>query len=90
MAGGVAADYGMLVVAVTTTGLIIWRDLASAPAWQTVTAGLLLALLIAWSGHDTVQIGAAVVLVIVTLAQALTGRPRPLHAGPVPRPSRAS
>jgi len=74
----------MLVMAVITTGLIIWRDRAPGPAWQTVTAGLLLALLIAWSGHDTVQIGAAAVLVIATLAQAITGHPRPPQAGPVP------
>ena len=85
-AGGVAADYGMLVAAVITTGLIIWRDRATGPAWQTVAAGLLFALLIAWSGHDTVQIGAAVVLVAMTLAQAITGRPRPPHAGPIPPP----
>jgi hypothetical protein len=86
MATGVEADYGMLVAAVITTGLIIWRDRATGPAWHTVTAGLLFALMIAWSGHDTVLIGLAVVLVIVTLVQALTSHPR-THAGPVP-PSR--
>jgi len=32
MATGVATDYGMLVVAVITTGLIIWRDRASGSA----------------------------------------------------------
>jgi Family of unknown function (DUF6064) len=86
MAAGVAADYGMLVAAVIATGLIIWRDRTSAPAWETVAAALLFALLIAWSGHDTVLIGAAVVLLITTLAQALTGHPRPAQAGPVPPP----
>ena len=87
---GVAADYGMLVAAVITTGLIIWRDRATGPAWQTVAAGLLFALLIAWSGHDTVQIGAAVVLVAMTLAQpspAAHGRLMPVRSR---RPSRAS
>ena len=84
MAAGVAADYGMLVAAVIATGLIIWRDRASAPAWETVAAALLFALLVAWSGHDTVLIGAAVVLLIATLAQALTGHPRPSQAGPIP------
>lgn len=84
MATGVEADYGMLVAAVITTGLIIWRDRATGPAWHTVTAGLLAALMVAWSGHNNVLIGLAVVLVIVTLAQALTGHPRPPHAGPVP------
>jgi len=51
-----------------------------------VTAGLLLALMIAWSGHGNVLIGLAVVLLAVMLAEALTGHRRP-HAGPVP-PSR--
>jgi len=83
MAGGVAADYGMLVAAVITTALIIWRDGATRPRWQTVAARLLFALLIAWSGHDTVQVGAAVVLVAMTLTQAVTGGPRPPHAGPI-------
>ena len=86
MATGVEADYGMLVAAVITTGLIIWRDRASGPAWHTVTAGLLFALMIAWSGHDTVLVGLAVVLLAVMLAQAITGRLRPPHAGPVSPP----
>jgi hypothetical protein len=88
MATGIEADYGMLAAALITTGWIIWRDRASGPAWHTVTAGLLFALMIAWSGHDNVLIGLAVVLVIVTLVQALTSHPRP-HVGPVP-PSRPS
>ena len=83
MATGVDADYGMLVAAVITTGLIIWRDRASGSAWYTVTAGLLFALMVAWSGHNNVLIGLAVVLVIVTLAHALTSHPR-THARPVP------
>jgi Family of unknown function (DUF6064) len=86
MATGVEADYGMLVAAVITTGVIIWRDRASGPAWRTVTAGLLFALMIAWSGHNTVLIGLAVVLLVRMLAQATTGRPRPPHAGPVSPP----
>jgi hypothetical protein len=86
MATGVEADYGMIVAAVITTGLIIWRDRAIGPAWHTVTAALLFALMVAWSGHDNVLIGLAGVLVIVTLAQAITSHPR-THAGPVP-PSR--
>ena len=40
MATGVVVDYGMLVAPVITTGLIIWRDRASGPAWHTVTARL--------------------------------------------------
>jgi hypothetical protein len=44
---------------------------------------------LAWSGHDSVLIGAALVLVAVTLAKALNGRPRP-HTGPIPPPRWAS
>jgi hypothetical protein len=80
-------DYGMLVATVITTGWIIWRDRAAGPAWHTVTAGLLFALMIAWSGHDNVLIGLAVVLLIVMLVRAITGHLRRPHAGPVP-PSR--
>jgi hypothetical protein len=54
LARGVAADYGMLVAALITEGLIIWRDRTYSPAWQTVTAGLALALMIARSGHEDV------------------------------------
>jgi uncharacterized protein DUF6064 len=86
MATGVTADYGMIAAAVITAGLIIWRDRASGPAWQTVTAGLLFALMVAWSGHDNVLIGLAVVLLAATLAQALTGHRRARHAGAVPPP----
>ena len=81
---GVAADYGMLVAALITAGVIIWRDRTSSPAWQTVTAGLLLALMIAWSGHEDVLAGLAVVLVAATLMQAIKGQHQPPHAGPVP------
>ena len=84
LARGVAADYGMLIAALITAGLIIWRDRTSSPAWQTVTAGLLLALMIAWSGHEDVLAGLAVVLVAATLMQAIKGHPRPPHAGPIP------
>ena len=87
LARGVVADYGMLVTALITAGLIIWRDRASSPAWQSVTAGLLLALMIAWSGHEDVLMGLAFVLVALTLAQAITGHPQPPQALPIP-PSR--
>jgi hypothetical protein len=78
MGTGVVEDYGMLVAAVITVGWIIWRDRASGPTWHTVTAGLLFALMIAWSGHDDVLIGVAVVLLVVMLALGIiTGRPPP-------------
>ena len=86
LAGGVVVDIGMLVAAVITTGLIIWRDRATGPAWHTVTAGLLFALMTGWSGHDNVLIGIAVVLLAWILVQAITGHHRPPHAGPI-RPS---
>ena len=60
------------------------------PAWHTVTAGLLFALMIAWSGHDSVLIGLAVVLLAVMLVRAITGHLRRPHAARSTRPSRAS
>ena len=90
LARGVTADYGMLAAALITAGLIIWRDRTSSPAWQTVTAGLLLALMIAWSGHEDVLTGLALVLVAVTLTQAIKGHPRPAHAGPISPPAQAN
>ena len=40
------------------------------------------------TGHDDVLTGLALVLVAVTLAQAIRGYARPPHAGPLP-PARA-
>jgi hypothetical protein len=77
-----AAAVAVAVAAVISTGLIIWRDRATGPAWHAVTAGLLFALMIAWSGHDSVLIGLAVVLIAVMLARAVTGHLRPAHARP--------
>jgi hypothetical protein len=87
---GVAADYGMLVAALITAGLITWRDRTCAPAWRTVIAGLLLALMIAWSGHEDVLAGLALVLAAISLAQAIKGHPRPPHAEPASPPRRAN
>jgi Family of unknown function (DUF6064) len=84
LARGVAGDYGMLVAALITVGLIIWRDRESSPAWQSLTAGLLFALMIAWSGHEDVLMGVAVVLVAVTLAQRINGHNRRPHGRPIP------
>jgi hypothetical protein len=67
--------------ALIATAMIIWRDRASGPAWHTVTAGLLFAVMIAWSGHDNVLIG--LVLVAVTLVQAIVAHRQPPPAGPV-------
>jgi Family of unknown function (DUF6064) len=87
---GVAADYGMLVAGLITAGLIIWRDRGSSSTWETVTAGLVLALMIAWSGHEDVLAGLAVILAAVTLMHATTGHARPPHAEPVLPPGRAN
>jgi Family of unknown function (DUF6064) len=86
MAMGNVADFGLILVAVITVGLIIWRDRTS--SWQTVAAGLLLAVMIAWSGHDDVLIGTALILVAVTFAQTIRGGAQRLHAGRPPRPAR--
>ena len=51
-----------------------------------MTAALLFALMIAWSGHDTVLIGLAVVLLAAMLVRAITGHRRPHRAGPIPPP----
>lgn len=69
MGTGVVVDIGMLVAAVITALVILWRD-RTAP-WQTITAGALLTLMVAWSGHEDVLMGIAVVLVAVTLVQAV-------------------
>jgi hypothetical protein len=45
---------------------------------------LLFALMIAWSGHEDVLMGLAVVLVAVTLAQVINGHRRPPHGRPIP------
>lgn len=84
MATGVVVDYGMLAAALITAGWIIWRDRVTGPAWLTVTAGLLFALMVTWSGHDSVLIGLAVVLLAVMLARAIPRHARPSRAGPVP------
>jgi hypothetical protein len=90
MATGVVVDYGMLPAALITTGWVIWRDRASGPAWRTVTAGLLFALMIAWSGHDQVLIALAVVLVAVLLARPSPATGRHITPPLPPRPTKAS
>jgi hypothetical protein len=52
-----------------------------------LTAGLLLALMIAWSGHEDVLMGLAFVLAGLTLAQTVTSHPQPPQALPI-HPSR--
>lgn len=85
LARGVAADYGMLAAAPIAAGLIIWRDRASWPAGQTLTAGLLLALMIGWSGHEDVLNGIALVALAVTAALAIRAGRRLPRARPAAR-----
>jgi uncharacterized protein DUF6064 len=87
IAMGHAADFGMALVGVITVGLIIWRDRTS--SWQTVAGGVLLAAMIAFTGHDDLVIGIALVLTAVTLVQTIWGDAQRLHASRPPQPGRA-
>ena len=87
LAMGIVADVGLVLAGVTTVGVIIWRDRTS--SWQTVAAGVVLAAMIVWSGHDDVLIGAALILVVVTFAQTIWGDAQRLRANRPPRPERA-
>ena len=71
IAMGHVADFPLILVGMITVGLIIWRDRTS--SWQTVAGGVLLAAMIAFTGHDDLVIGTALVLVAVTLAQTIWG-----------------
>jgi len=84
---GHVADFGMALVGVITVGLIIWRDRTS--SWQTVAGGVLLAAMIAFTGHDDLVIGIALVLTAVTLVQTIRGDAQQLRAGRPPQPERA-
>jgi hypothetical protein len=72
------SDLTLGLVAVITVGVLIWRDRTS--IWQMVAAGVLLALMIALSGHDDLLIGIALILVAVTLAQTIWGDLQQLNA----------
>src|SRR5215469_6219893 len=74
IAMGHVADFPLILVGMITVGLIIWRDRTS--SWQTVAAGVLLAAMIAFTGHDDVVIGTALALTAVTLVQTIRGDPQ--------------
>jgi hypothetical protein len=74
LAMGHAADFVLIPVGVITALVILWRDRRS--TWQTVVSGLLLALMIVFSEHDDVLLGLALILVAVTLTQAVRGSPQ--------------
>ncbi len=86
LAMGHVPDFPLILVGAVTVGLIIWRDRTS--GWQTVVAGVVLAVMIAFSGQDVVLIGIALILVAVTLAQAIWGDAQRLRVGRPPRSER--
>src|SRR5207247_2307820 len=86
MATGIVVDFGLVLAGAITAGVLIWRDRTS--SWQTVAAGVVLAAMIAGSGHDDVLMVAALVLVAVTFVQTIWGDAQRLHAGRPPRPER--
>jgi hypothetical protein len=85
---GIVADVGLVVAGVTTAVVILWRDRTS--SWQIVIAGLLLALMIALSGHDDLLIGVGLVLVAVTLAQTIRGAAPMAPESRLPEPAGSS
>lgn len=87
LAMGHVPDFPLILVGAVTVGLIIWRDRTS--SWQTVAGGVLLALMIAFSGQDVVLIGIALLLAGVTLAQAIWGDAQRLYTSRPPKPGRA-
>jgi hypothetical protein len=80
LAMGHAADFVLIPVGVITALVILWRDRRS--SWQTVVSGLLVALLVVFSGQTVELIGLALILVAVTLIQAVRVDMR--HLRPVP------
>jgi hypothetical protein len=86
IAMGHVADFPLILVGAITVGLIIWRDCTA--RWQTVVAGLLLALMIALSGHDDLVIGTALVLTAMTLVQTIRGGAQQLRAERPQQPER--
>lgn len=73
---GIVVDAGLVVAGVTSAVVILWRDRPS--IWQTVVAGLALAVMVVSSGHDDLLIGIALVLLVVTLAQTIRRGAAPL------------
>ena len=86
LAMGNVPDFVLILVGVTTAGLLIWRDRTS--SGQTVVAGLVLATMITFSGQDVVLIGAALILGAVAFVQTIRGDAGLLHADRPARPER--
>jgi hypothetical protein len=86
IAMGHVPDFPLILVGAVSVGLIIWRDRTS--SWQTVVAGLVLALMIAFSGQDVELVGIALILIAVTLVQTIRGDAQQLHASRPPQTGR--
>jgi Family of unknown function (DUF6064) len=86
LAMGHVPDFPLILVGMITAGVFIWRDRTS--SWQTVVAGLLLTLMIVFSGHDVELIGIALVLTAVTLVQTVWDDAQRLHASRPQHPER--
>jgi hypothetical protein len=71
MATGVVADVVLALAGVITALILLWRDRTS--PWQTLVAGGVLTVMIVESGHDDRLLMVALILVAVTLAQAIWG-----------------
>lgn len=79
----IPTDLTLGTVAVVTVGVLIWRDRTSIR--QTVAAMVVLAMMIAFLGHDDWLIGISLVLVAVTFAQTIWGDTHRLHTGRPPQ-----
>jgi Family of unknown function (DUF6064) len=86
LATGIVVDVGMVVAGVAATGVLIWRGHTS--IWQTIAAGLVLALMAVWSGQDSMLIGIALILTALTVTQTLRGGVSRLSASRSLRPVR--
>lgn len=87
MATGIVPDFALILAGAITAGVLIWRDRTS--SLQTVVAGVVLAVMIAFTGHDDWLMVIGLILVAVTLAQAIWGDARRLHASRPPQSERA-
>jgi hypothetical protein len=87
---GVYEDVAMPLASVVGTALIVWRDRVSTR--QVAIAGLVLAVLVAFTGNNDALLGLGLILLAVTLVRELAHRPSgttpsaspselPLHAG---------
>jgi Family of unknown function (DUF6064) len=87
IAMGHMPDFPLILVGAVTVGLIIWRD--STSIGQTVVAGLVLATMISFSGHDDWLTVFTSCLVVVTSALTIWHDAQWSRASRPPQPGRA-